>query len=149
MSINNPMKSPEQKQRMSINNPMKNNDIARKVGEQRKRPIIINSVRYLSQVDASESLNVRTNTIFVWLRRGYDGSGNPCRYADEQQRDFNFKKTNSKKVKVDEQLFNSVKDAADYIGCWPETIIRSIKNNKLCHGYKCEYANQHPSYGNQ
>lgn len=38
--------------------------------------------------------------------------------------------------------FNSVKEAANYLGVWSETLIRNIKNNKPCKGHICKYDNQ-------
>ena len=145
MSSSNPMKDTKQRERMSINNPMKNPEIANVVGKKHKRPIVINGVVHEGTVDASKILGVSTNTILNWCKRGYDTNGNPCRYKDEKQKEFEFKRSNSIKVWVDDKLFNSVKDASEYIGVWSDSIIRAIKNNKPCKGYLCRYDNQHPS----
>lgn len=132
---------------MSVHNGMKNKEVSQRVAETRKRPIVLNGIRYKSQVDAAKELGVATNTVRTWLKEAHDGNGNPCRYEDEKQRPYNFiqKVTNSRIVIVDDLEFNSVRAAAKYIGCWPETVINCIKKNRLCNGHKCEYGNQHPS----
>lgn len=141
----NVMKNENQRKRMSINNPMKNPEINKKVAEQNKRKIILNNIVYDGEVDASKQLKVSTNTILSWCKRGYDTNGNPCRYYNEEQKKFEFKISSSKKVIIDNETFNSVKEGADYIGVWSETLIRAIKNNRKCKGHICKYANQQPS----
>lgn len=140
----------ERRKALSEHNAMKNKEISQKVAEQKKRPVIINGIRYKGQTDAAKELGVATNTVLTWLREAHDGKGNPCRYEDEEQRPFvfNAKTTNSKIVLVDGKQFESVRAAAKYIGCWPETVINCIKQNRLCKGFKCEYGNQQPSAGN-
>lgn len=136
--------------KMSKNNGMHNKEVSQRVSEQKKRPIILNGIRYDDQVDAAEKLGVRTNTILTWLREAHDGHGNPCRYEDEEQRPYKFtgKVTNSKRVIVNGVVFDSVRDAAKTIGCWPETVINCIKHDRLCKGYKCRYDNQQRSQTN-
>lgn len=146
-SENNPMKSEEQKLRMSVNNPMKNNETANKVSECNKRPIIINGTYYKGTVDASKILGVATNTILNWCKRGYDTEGNPCRYANEEQRAYKFKKTCSKPILLDKTLlFNSVRECANYLGKKDTSpLVHALKRGKPYNGHLVEYANQQPS----
>lgn len=144
-SENNIMKTNSQRKRMSINNPMKNGDISKIVASKKKRKISINNNIFNGLVDASKYYNVSTNTILNWCKRGYDTKGNPCRYFDLNQKEYNFKITNSKKVIIDDIKFSSIKKASEYIGVWPETLIRAIKNNRKCKGHECKYDNQQPS----
>ena len=141
----NVMKNENQRKRMSINNPMKNPKINKKVAQKNKRKVIINNIIYDGEIDASKQIGVATNTILKWCKRGYDTNGNPCRYYNEKQKEFNFKISCSKKVMIDNKIFNSVKDGANYIGVWSETLIRAIKNNRKCKGHTCKYVNQQPS----
>lgn len=69
---------------MSESNPMKNPEIARKVANKNKRPIILNGVKYSGTVDAAKDLGITTQTVLTWLRRGFDSKNNPCRYEDEE-----------------------------------------------------------------
>lgn len=150
MSKNNPMKDESQKQRMSEDNPMKSRDIALAVGKTKKRPVVINGKRCDGIRDAAREFGVAEYTILKWVKRGYDTDGNPCRYEDSEQIPYERKKYKwSKRVLVDGVRYESVKDAAEYLGCWSETVIRCIKNNRLCNGHKVEYDNQQPSHGNQ
>lgn len=147
-SENNPMKDEKRRKNMSLNNPMKNKEIANKVGISHKKTPIINGKEFIDCKSASEYYNVHICTVQRWCKRGYDTNGNPCKYKNEEQCDFHFKKTNSSKVYIDDKLFNSVKEASEYIGVWSESLIRAIKNNRKCKGHFCKYANQQPSQVN-
>lgn len=149
MSKYNPMKSNNQRKRMSEKNPMKNKNISKKVAETKKRKVVINNIEYNGLIDASKEIGVATNTILNWVKRGYDTFGNPCRYYNKKQEQYDFKKTCSKKVIIDDKIFNSVKEASDFIGVWSETLIRAIKNNRKCKNHTCKYDNQQASNGNQ
>ena len=138
----NIMKSQKQRERMSKNNPMKNPKIAQIVAKKKTRPVIIENKYFTSIKEAGEYYQVFSTEIQCWCKRGYDRNKKPCRYADEQQKEFVLKATNSKKVIVDDKVFNSVKEAANYLGVWSETLIRNIKNNKPCKGHICKYDNQ-------
>lgn len=147
-SKNNPMKDEERRKNMSINNPMKNKEIATKVGISQRKIPIINGEEFKDCETASKYYNVHIYTIQRWCKRGYDTNGNPCRYKNEEQRNFEFKKTNSLQVYVGDKLFNSVKEASEYIGVGSSTLIYDIQHNIKCKGYVCRYANQQPSQVN-
>ena len=85
------MKNNEQRTRMCINNPMYNKEIAKKSGEKHKRKVSINGIVYDGLVDAAKELNVAEYTVLNWCKRGYDTDGNPCRYNDEEQKEYNYK----------------------------------------------------------
>lgn len=150
-SIYNPMKSSSQRKRMSENNPMKNPEIAKKVRQKTMRPVIINGIKYEGVKTASIKLGVRDKTISTWCKRGYDTNGNPCRYENEPQKEYPLikkthpKVTNSKPVIIDDVKFETVKDAAKYLGVWSESLIKAIKDNRKCKGHSCRYDNQQPS----
>lgn len=144
-SKNNVMKSETQRVRMSQNNPMKNTEVARKVAEQVIRAVFINGTYYPSVKEAANKLGVWDISVSRWCKRGYNTTGEPCRYADEEQKEYYFQHSSSKAVWVDNMKYPSVKEAAKSLGVWSETIIRSIKANKLCKGHKCRYDNQQPS----
>ena len=145
----NPMKSQKQRERMSTNNPMKNKDVAKEVGNKHKKKVIINGILYESLVDAGNKLGKHPNEIGKWCKRGYDINRKPCRYFGEKQKEIpDLKVTCSKKVIIDEKLFNSVKEGASYLGVCSESLIRAIKNNRKCKGHVCEYGNQQPSHEN-
>ena len=140
------MKSEKQKERMKNCNPMKNPEIAKKVSEKNKRPIIINNIRYDGTVDAAKILGVWENTILNWCKRGYDTEGNPCRYADQKQKEYTIHKTNSKEVIVDGIKYSSLRKAADALGVKDTSpLCKALKAGKKYKGHTCEYANQQPS----
>lgn len=150
-SIYNPMKAYEQRKRMSKNNPMKNKETAKKVAKKLSKPVIINGIYYNSIKEASIKTSHTEGTISRWCKQGYNINGEPCYYANEAPKEIpNIKKTHPKatipkSVIIDEIYFDTVKDGAKYIGVWPETLIRAIKENRKCKGHNCKYANQQPS----
>lgn len=139
----NPMKASKHRKRMSKNNPMKDENISMIVGEKHKRKIVINGTVYAGTIDASRKIGVATNTILNWCKRGYDTNGNPCRYYDEEQKEYTYKKSSSRPVFVDDIRFESVKEAAKYLGInYSESLIRAIKANRKFKGHICRYDNQ-------
>lgn len=146
MSKHNPMKSETQRERMRINNPMQNQKITNKVGEQHKRKVIINNKEYAGIVDAARELKVWENTVMNWCKRGYDTNGNPCQYADEKQKQYKFKKNNSKEIQIDDKIFPSLRAGADYLGVKDTSpLCKALKANRLYKGHVCKYVNQQPS----
>lgn len=149
MSQENPMKAEEQRLRMSIFNPMKDANVANKISDERATPVIINGVQYKSARYASECLGKHIETIRGWCNRGYDTEGNACRYANQEQKEYKFKKTCSKEVLVDGKWFPSVRAAAEYIGVKDSSpLVKALKANKIYKGHIVAYANQQPSEGN-
>lgn len=151
----NPMKTDEQKQRMSINNPMKNPEIARKNGLKKRRPVIINNIEYSGLVEAAQQLNVHTFTIEKWCKQGYDTNGNPCRYADEEQKEYsNYIKQygtsiiQGKPVIVDNIYYPTLKMAATAIKGNSTSLCAALKAGRKYKGHTCSYANQQPSQEN-
>lgn len=143
-SEHNVMKKIEQRQRMIQNNPMKDKTISKKVAEKKSRAVIIKGIYFNSTKEAANYFNRVPEQIQCWCKRGYDTDKEPCRYADEKQKQFKIKITNSKAVIVDDKYFSSVKEAAKFYNVWSETIIRAIKNNKPFKGHICKYDNQQP-----
>lgn len=150
----NPMKEPEQRKRMSEKNPMKNPEIAKKAGKKHRRAVIINGQYFDGVKIAAKHFNVHEQTVSSWCKRGYNTNGEPCRYADEEQKEYpSYKKTHPKvttrkPVIIDRIHFDTVKDGAEYIGCSSSLLIKALKEHKTCKGHTCEYDNQQPSHEN-
>lgn len=144
----NPMKNKEQKTRMFANNPMKQEDVAKKVALAKSRAVIIKGIEFESTKAAGLYFKRHPEQIQTWCKRGYDSDKQPCRYADEEQKEYKLKVTCSKPVIIDDKCFDSVIQAAKYLDCWSESIIRAIKKNKPFKGHICRYGNQQPSRGN-
>lgn len=147
----NPMKDAKQRKRMSDKNPMKNKETAESVAKLKRKPVIINGSFFESVKNAEKALGVTEGAIIKWCKRGWDTNGNPCRYAEEKQKEIPFfikehpKATTPKAVIVDGKFYYTVADAAKQIGVWSESLIRAIKSNRKCKGHICSYANQQPS----
>lgn len=144
-SEHNPMKREDQRKRMSIKNPMKNKEISQKVSLSKSKAVYINGNYFPTARKASKAFNVNIATIYNWCKRGYDITGNPCRYAKEEQKEYEFRRSGSRKVIIDGIKFNSIKDGAAYLGTTNDNLIHYLKRNKLYKGHTCSYDNQQPS----
>ena len=149
-STYNVMKSANQRERMSINNPMKNLTTKQKVIDKKSKTIVYNGKQYKNSRELANLFNVGTTAVYYWIKRGYGRNKTPCYYLDAGQKDFVVKthQTSNKPVIVDGIYFKNVKEGAESIGVWSETLIRAIKENRKCKGHQCEYANQQPSHTN-
>ena len=145
-SVNNPMKSQEQRKRMELNNPMKDKAVAQRVAKQNSKKVVIKNICFNSVKEASIYFNVFDTEICVWLKRGYDRDKQPCKYYGEEYKPFTLKVSSSKPVIIDDKHFDSVKQGAEYIGVWSESLIRAIEENRKCKGHTCKYGNQQPSH---
>lgn len=146
----NPMKNQFQKERMSKCNPMKDPNISKIVREKNCKKVILGNKVYNSIKDLAKEYNINDTAIQYWLKRGYGRNNKPCYYYGTEPKKYTIKthEASNKPICIDGVYFKSVKSGAKYIGVWSESIIRAIKNNKLCKGHKCEYVNQQPSHMN-
>lgn len=150
-AIHNPMREPSQRERMKSNNPMSNPKTALAVNSRKRKSVVINGETYISIAEASKATIHTQSTIIKWCRRGYDENGNPCRYANEEQKEIpNIKKshpkaTTPKTVIIDGIEYETLLDGANAIGGNSSNLIRAIKANRPYLGHKCEYGNQKPS----
>jgi hypothetical protein len=146
MSEYNPMKTDFQRKRMSEKNPMKDSKIAQKVADKKKRPVLINGIRYDGVIDAAKEIGVWENTISNWCKRGYDTKGNPCKYIDEEQKKYTIHKTSSKAVLIDGIEYSSLREAANALGVKDTSpLCKALKANRPYKGHICKYVNQQPS----
>lgn len=142
----NPMKKESQRQRMRDNNPMKNKEIALKSGEKHKRAVIINGEYFDGVIDASKKFGVVINTISAWCKRGYDTKGNPCRYADEEQKKYTISKQGRAVIIDDKDYYPTVKEAAWALGSKDSSpLCKALKTGQRYKGHVCKYADQQPS----
>lgn len=144
-SKNNPMKNEKQKERMRQNNPMKDKEIALKNGAAHKRAVIINNIRYDGVIDAANEFRVSTDSIISWCKQGGNTNGDVCRYADEKQKQYTYKKPGTKEIYVDDKIFSSIKEASDYFGFSYQSFRQTLKIKNTYKGHKCGYVNQQPS----
>lgn len=153
-SDKNVMKSNAQRQRMSLNNPMKNPKTVDIVASQLKRPIILGGVEYGSAKEIAKIYNVSLSSVYNWANKGYSSDGKSCYYQDEGEHSNWYKKyknshvTNTRMVAVDNNVFETVKSAAEFLKCDPSALIRKIKSNQPYRGHICKYVNQQPSQAN-
>ena len=140
------MKEEEQRERMRQNNPMHNKEIALKNGKKHKRAVIIDGVYYEGVIDAAQACGVRDVTVSAWCKRGYNTQGKPCRYADEEQKEYVLPKQGKGVIIDGTDYYPTVKEAALALGAKDSSpLCKALKQNKTYKGHKCEYANQQPS----
>ena len=149
-SKNNVMKSEKQRKRMSENNPMKNKEVSEKVKKKNKRKVCIGEKVYDGVIDVAKEYGIGDTAIQYWLQRGYSSDLKPCYYYGEKVPEIKLKNhiTNTKKVYVDDVLFNTVKEAAKSINTDPSVLIKALKASRPCKGHTCKYDNQQPSQTN-
>lgn len=125
---------------------MKDSKIAQKVADKKKRPVLINGIRYDGVIDAAKEIGVWENTISNWCKRGYDTKGNPCKYIDEEQKKYTIHKTSSKAVLIDGIEYSSLREAANALGVKDTSpLCKALKANRPYKGHICRYVNQQPS----
>ena len=149
-SRNNVMKNENQRKRMSINNPMKNENVKKIVVSKISKKVVLGDKVYNSLKELANEYNVRDNAIQYWLERGYGRNQEPCYYYGNKPKEIIIRthETSNKAILIDGIYFKNIKTGAKSINVSSESIIRAIKNKRLCKGYKVEYANQQPSHEN-
>ena len=83
-SEKNGMHSTEQRQRMSKNNPMKNPEIAEKVNSRKRKPVIIDGIKYCSVKAGAEAIGVDISSLIYALKDGRKCKGHECKYDNQQ-----------------------------------------------------------------
>ena len=150
----NPMKAFAQRQRMKTNNPMKNKETIKKVSAKTRKAIILNGIKYNGVLLASRETGHTSSSIIKWCKQGYDTNGNPCRYANEQQKEIPLikkihpKAATPKAILIDGIRFETILDGAKYIKGNSSNLIRAIKAKRKYKNHVCEYDNQQPSHTN-
>ena len=153
-SVNNAMKSDEQRNRMKKNNPMKDKDVAEKSASKHRRVIVFNGKRYKSLQDAAIQIGVSEATIMAWCKKGHNTKNEPCYYEDGLPTKFQNKKPYkhklspiAKAVEVDGVVYNSIADAARSLNASFNSFKWSLNKNNKYKGHICKYVNQQPSQG--
>ena len=147
--------TPELRAYMSKYSPMKNPEIARKSVENRpKRAIRYKDKVYKCASDLAPIMGVSLSKVCEYAKRGYDGGYNLCQYLDKEYAPIDkhkqFLNPASKSVIIDdEKVFDTLQDAAKYIGGNAQCLGRALKKGQTTFkGHTCKYANQQPSQEN-
>jgi hypothetical protein len=154
-SERNVMKSVRQRQRMSENNPMKNKEVMKRSSENKRKPVIIGEIGYPSIKIASKSLNVSTDTITRWCRKGINPAGIECRYVNKEDDlaygNANYVSRHKEPVRpiiVNGVWYRTTGEASEALGI-SYTALRSYLTGKRENEmYICEYGDQQPSREN-
>ena len=148
MSINNPMKAEEQKIRMSLFNPMKDPKVAEKVGKKHAKIVIYQDKEWYVK-DLVPILNASVSSIQQYAKKGYTPKGELCYYKINGKSKEPFVNKSKKPIQVDDIIFGSVIEAANYLGIKPTTLSTYLsKKISRCKKHYISYANQQPSREN-
>lgn len=144
----------EMREYLSKYNPMKNPEIVKKsVQNRKKRAIEYQGKIYSCASEVKEIAGVSLSRIDEWCKRGYDNQYIPCRYIDEEYKLYNkermFLNPASKAVLIDGIYFNTLKEAAQFVGGNAAYLGRILNQGKTSYlNHTCSYANQQPSQEN-
>lgn len=137
-SINNIMKSKNQRKRMSQNNPMKNKYIAKIVGEKHKKPLYINDTLFDSIKSAAKKYNVGETTISYWLKVGYNKYNDLVYYANKEKPivDFTINRhiNNNQKVNYDGKIYESIKTLSKVLNVKYTTLFNCYQKHRTYNG---------------
>lgn len=82
-SINNVMKSQNQRERMKKNNPMKNKEYAKINGLKHRKPFYVGTKQYQTLEECSKYYKVTIQTVSNWLKIGHNSKGEKCYRKDK------------------------------------------------------------------
>ena len=143
-SKENVMKSEKQRERMSKYNPMKNKNIILKVKEFTTRKVIINNIKYNSVKEAKDTYNVAFATIKKWCTKGINPYGELCRYEDEEQKIYTYKrycKGSCKEIIYKDKKYESPLDIAKEFNINKSTVYYWASKGFDNKGNICKYVN--------
>lgn len=146
-SLNNCMKSQNQRERMKTNNPMKNKEYAMKNGKSHSKKIICDNNIFNSIKECAEYYNVSSSTVGDWLKKGYNTNFKSVRYYGEEEKDLKIKthKTNCTKIIFDGIEYESIKECAIKNGYKYQTFYDKLFNKKHFEN-RFILVNQQPSH---
>lgn len=107
-------------------------------------PILYNGKIYKRIGCLTKELNVGRTTIYNYIKKGYTPEGIECRRLTDEPTTKMKPNKCFKPVLIDGKYFETLKEASEYIKVDRSTLRKYLKQNKLCKGHKCEYANQQP-----
>lgn len=141
-SKKNVMKSEKQRERMRKHNPMKNPEIAAKTNALKRKPVIVGDVEYPSVKIACQTLNVTSEAIASWCKKGINRKGEKCHYKGQEQvifKDKRYNKGGCRPLIYGETYYESPIDLALELNCSVYKIYRWIKKEVSDDGIVCKY----------
>jgi len=117
-------------------------------------PIVYKDKIYETEIDLAKELRVGTNTVCIWVKRGFDAQGNPCRkVGDTRQYVFENRHTirnlnRAKSVIVNGVHYKSVLEASRELKVTKGYLYSILQGTRKSKKYICVYDNQQPSQTN-
>ena len=141
-SEQNVMKSQEQRKRMSINNPMKNVQVKEKVASKISKKVIINEIVYNSVLDVCNKYKVTYATVKKWCDKGVNHLGEQCRYEGQEQVIFEGRRYNKggcKNVIYNGKIYECPIDISTELGINKHNVYKWVKKGFDNNGNICRY----------
>lgn len=118
------------------------------------KPVIFKNIRYECVKDFAMETGISETTAHVWLTRGFNPKGEPCRYENDT-RNLVFvdkhvarNKARAKSVIINNIEYKSCEDASKALNIPKSTLYSYLQREKRNKKYICRYGNQQPSRGN-
>ena len=108
-----------------------------------------NGKHYESPVDLSMETGIKVDTLYKWLKNGFDIYGNPIRYDDDDRElVFTRKKGSRIPVLINGKKYPSLASAAHELNTSSTLLGNILKGKVKSTKYTCEYEYQQPNLGN-
>lgn len=142
-SEKNVMKSEKQRERMSINNPMKKQEVQDKVKQYTQKSVSINNICYESVSEAANKYDTDSGTIRHWCLKGYNHLMEPCRYTNEEQKEYDkskrYNKGGCRPIQYKDEIYEAAIDVANKLGINATIVGRWAKKGFDQDGNICQY----------
>lgn len=118
------------------------------------RGVVFRGVEYEAVKDFADAIGIGETTAHVWLRRGFNPQGEPCRFVnDERVLEFENRIANrnpkpSIPVIVNGITYHSCAEASKELDVPKSTLYSYLQGKRVNPKYICEYGNQQPSQEN-
>lgn len=114
--------------------------------------VIYKGKTYQSEIDFCEDINIGYRTGQEWLQRGFDPSGQSCRFINDDRTDLIFENRHAirngnraKPVIINGIKYKSCKEASEKLNISKSTLYAYLKGRRHNPNYICTYDNQQPS----
>lgn len=112
------------------------------------KSVLYQGIEYESAVDFAKAVGISKTTAYVWLKRGFNPDGIPCRFKDDT-RELQFEnrhvvrnKNRAKQIIINGIKYKSCSEASEILQIPKSTIYSYLQGKKFNPKYICEYDNQ-------
>ena len=137
-STENPMKQSTQRNRMKTNNPMRDHNTAEKVGQTKRKEIMIGKERYESLAEAMKVYGAR---VAYWVKVGHAADARPCYYVADGEKPVNIRRNlgGAKRIIYDGVVYDCQRDVCKKFGFASSTLSKYAKRGYTDEGIECRF----------